>query len=669
MTLILAIVFLSLTPLKNYTNYSLFYDVWVDKERVYLASNGGIVSFKDVNFSSPSGAEYVQFLCYSSFSGLTHNIVQSVSSRNDTVFAVPVNSGIFYHTPDMSGFRRYFVPYAGINRANKVRFYKDFLFVQLATSVLRIKLNGNLNPEDDAINVMILDSIGVMEIFGDTLYYSVKDTLFAQYIFSQNTSYQRHFSHNITCVFKDNMVLYVGTEKGYYRSDEDFDVKHLNTLIYSIWANADTVAVASSDGGYLIINNIQKRVMGQSYRAFFYKGNIYFNLISSPTNEFYNGGLWVLKGTEPIKLGSGIPTNYITTLDVLGHKVFCGTLDWRDKPSFLESKAFYIDVLEDSAFYIDSIGNSVEDAIRSIRAGNGSVFIGAYALNSSGLFVFTDAGVRHFTDFPSLLFTDFYIGNDTFLALWGDGIYKWTGGVSKLVYSVNYPSYITLDHDGNIWIGTEASGIIVLDRYGNVIKTINSTLPSPAITALLSLEDFVLAGTDAGLVIFYNPADMSVILNGKHIRSLASDKYGRIYALTDSALYYVNPVGKDVKLLLSSPPIVPIQAADWEVRNVLAVDRDLNLYIGGKEGILVVKLEAPVTQASTFLRVFPNPVKKGETMTICSDTDFKVLTIAGQKVASFSKGCNRLNTTSLAPGLYLIINKKGEKGKFVIKKQ
>ena len=669
MTLILIIVFFSLTPLKNYTNYSLFYDVCVDKERVYLASNGGIVSFRDVNFSSSSGAEYVQFLCYSSFSGLAHNIIQSVSSHNDTVFAIPVNSGIFYHTPNMSGFRRYFVPYAGINRANKVRFNKDFLFVQLTATVLRIRLNGNLNPEDDAITVMTLDSTGVMEIFGDTLYYSVKDTLFAQYIFSQSASYQYHFPHNITCVFKDNMVLYVGTEKGYYRSDENFGAKHLNALIYSIWANADTVAVASSDGGYLVIDNVQNRVLGQSYRAFLYKGNVYFNLISNPTNEFYNGGLWVLKGAEPIKLGSGIPTNYITTLDVLGHKVFCGTLDWRDKPRFLASKAFYIDVLEDSAFYIDSIGNSAKDAVRSIRAGNGSVFIGAYALNSRGLFVLTDSGVRHFTDFPSLLFTDFYIGDDTFLALWGDGIYKWTGGVSELVYSVNYPSYITLDKDGNIWIGTEASGIIVLDKYGNVIKTVNSDLPSPAITALLPVEDFVLAGTDAGLVIFHNPAEMSVVLNGKHIRSLASDKYERVYALTDSALYYVNPVGKDVKLLLSSPPIVPIQAADWEVRNVLAVDRDLNLYIGGKEGILIVKLETPVTQASTSLRVFPNPVKKGEAIAICSDADFKVLSITGKKVASFSKGCNRLKTTSLAPGLYLIINRKGEKGKFVIKKQ
>ena len=139
--------------------------------------------------------------------------------------------------------------------------------------------------------------------------------------------------------------------------------------------------------------------------------------------------------------------------------------------------------------------------------------------------------------------------------------------------------------------------------------------------------------------------------------------------MADSALYFINPHDRTFKLILSSPPIVPIQAPDWEVRNVLTVDNDLNLYVGGEEGILVVKLDAPDAQGSTSIRVFPNPVAQGVAFTVCSDFEFKIVTVSGMKVGEYSAGCHSMESTSFSPGLYVIINSSGEKGKFLVKGQ
>ncbi len=668
MTMGFLVIILSVIPLKNYTNYSLFHDVCMEENRVYLASNGGIISFEGISISTDT-PKYAGFLHYTSSHGLKHNIIQSVTCQHDTIFAVPVNSGIFYHTSDMRGFERYFIPYAGITTAKKIRLSEDLLFVQLRTAILRIKLNGNLNPDDDVVYIITTDSTGEMEVFGDTLFYSVKNALYVQDIFSQEPAYYREFPHNITCIFKSDSILFVGTEQGYYISSEDFGIQHLNSFVYHIWATNDTVLVGTGDGGYMVIGGTSRRVIDMSYTVFVFKGNVYFNRITDTGNELYNGGLWVVTSDGVKRLGSGIPTNLITSMDVLNEKLYCGTLDWGNKPEFLPSKAFYVDILRDSFSFVRGIGNSTGDAIRSIRSGNDRVFIGAYSLNSTGLFIVTDTGVEHFVDFPSLLFTDFFVSTDTLLALWGDGIYRWTGGTVKRVYSVNYPSYVVMDSQRRIWVGTEASGIILLNQDGSVIRAINYELPSPAITALLVAGEYVLAGTDNGLVVFDANTVPHTLLGGKRIRSLARDKFSRVYALTDSALYFINPQNKTFKLILSSPPIVPIQSPDWEVRNVLTVDDNLNLYIGSKEGILVVKLDAPAVQDGTSIRVYPNPVRKGESVTICSDVNYKVVTSSGLRVSDFSNGCHVLNTSNLSPGFYVILNERGEKGKFVVKEK
>ncbi len=666
MSLLAFFVLLNIVPVKNYTNHSLVFDVAFGDTSVFLATNGGIVEFSDVIIDSDS-TSYVGFNLYASADGLPHNTVLSVWAEKDTVWAVPLNSGLYYKLPQTNDFQRYFIPYAGIKSAKKVRKSGDLIFLQLERSLLRIKLNGNLEPDDDNVYVVFPDSTEAMEVFNDTLYYSRKDTIFIQHILTPLPQDTLISPAIITAISKEQYLV-VGTENGVYvENNGSFD--HYSTgYVYSIYQKNDTIFAACSDGAFVIYSGTLLRIDGKSHALFEFKNRVFTNRITSSTNTYYNGGLYVMADTGFLPLYSGIPTNFITTMDVSGKNLFAGTLDWADKPKYLKSKAFCINTESDSVFFIDSIGNSTADAIRIIRKGNGKVFLGAYSLDSRGLFVYDNGKVEHLTHFPSLLFTDLWISEDTFLALWGDGIYRWTDDRTSLLYDVNYPSWISMDSKHRLWIGTEASGIVVVDTLGNIIRAINYELPSPAITALLNTGSKMAAGTDGGLVLFDENFVPHRVINGTRIRSLAIDRFLRLYALTDSALYFINTSDYTATLLLSSPPIVPVQAADWEVRNVLVIDEDLNMYVGGKEGILVVKLDEPEYE-NTSIKVFPNPGIRGENITVCAASSFIISTLNGRKIDDFDAGCHTLLTENLSPGLYLITTSSGQRSKFVIKEK
>ncbi|GEM_PF-6940783 len=667
MNLLLAIVLSGIIPLKNYTNYSLILDFSVCDSSIFLATNGGVIKFRDVVQEGDS-AVYKGFSLYGSAHGLPHNIVLSVCAENDTVWAVPLNSGLYYKLPYSNEFRRYFIPYAGIKSAKTVRKSDDIMFLQLARSLLRIKLNGNLDPDDDNVFVITSDSTGAIDVYGDTLYYSKKDTLFVQHVLLPSPEDAIVFPQIITAVLKKTNIV-VGTEGGVYIKDGNTFTHFQTGRVYSLYEKNDTIFAACSDGAYLIHDGTINHIDTDKSHAFFeFKGRMFTNRITSATNVYYNGGLYALFDNGFIPLYSGIPTNFITTMGTDGKNLFVGTLDWGDKPMYLKSKAFCINPKTNSVFFVDSIGNSTSDAIRIVRYGNKKVFFGAYALDSKGLFVYDNGVVEHLTHFPSLLFTDLWVGEDTFLALWGDGIYRWSGGNTSMLYDVNYPSWISVDAKRRVWIGTEASGIVVVDAMGNVIRAINYELPSPAITALLSSDSLMAVGTDGGLVLFDMNFVPHRIMSNTRIRSLAVDRFRRLYALTDSALYFINTSDYTARMLLSSPPIVPVQAADWEVRNVLVVDDDLNMYVGGKEGILVLKLDEP-EYGKGSIKVFPNPVIRGEKITVCAESSFIVTTLNGKKIEKFNEGCHVLSTKNLFPGLYIITTKDGERGKFVIKEK
>ncbi len=656
---------MALMPFKNYTNYSVVMDMDVSDSSVYLATNGGVISFSDVGFND-TALYFIGFEIYGSARGLPHNTILSVASAFDTLWVVPKNAGLFYKMPDESNFNGYFIPYSGIKGARKVRKYKDVLFLQLANAILRIKLNNNLDPNDDDLYIISHDTTGVMDVFGDSLYYSVQDTLFILHVFSQYPTDTVLCPSVITALSKGE-YLCIGTENGVYVKDAQNLVHYDTGEVYKLFEKNDTIYAACSSGAFIIHSNTLNKIDDRSYALFEFKGHLFTDRVTNPKNTYYNGGLFVLKDGTFLPLPKGIPTNLITTMATDGKYLYVGTLDWANKPKYLPSKAFYI-TDDDGCHFVDSIGNSDGDAIRIVRYGNGKVFFGAYASDSRGLFVLENGKVRHLTDFPSLLFNDLWIREDSFIALWGDGIYRWHDGKKDLIYSVNYPSFFAVDSLKRLWIGTEASGIIVTDTQGNIIRAINYELPSPAITAIERVGDKMAVGTDRGLVLFDKNFVPFNIISGLRIRSLAMDKYQRLYALSDSALYFINTNDHSYRVLLSSPPLVPIGAPDWEVRNVLVIDDKLNMYIGSREGILVVKLDEP-TPSKGSIRIFPNPVEEGSSITICASSSFKILSINRKNIGSFTKGCHIIKADGLSPGLYVVLTSSKEKGKFVIKEK
>lgn len=665
MSFIALFIIFSVLPLRNYTNYSLVFDFYVTDSLMYLATNGGVVEFSNVIMNGDS-ALYAGFKLYASANGLPHNIIYSIWVDNDTVWVVPMNSGLYYKLPQSNVFYRYFVPYAGIKGAKRVRKRGNLIFLQLEKSLLRINLNGNLNPDDDNIFIVSSDSIGVMYVFGDTLYYSHKDTLVIQNVFNSSLKDTVVYPSVITSMDKDEHLV-IGTENGIYVGDTEPFEHYPTGRVYSIWIEKDTIFAACSDGAYVISSSME-RIDEKSHAFFKFKEKLFTNRITSPSNTYYNGGLYVRENREFLPLYSGIPTNFITTMDVYKRSLFIGSLDWGDRPKYLRSKAFCINTLSDSVFLIDSIGNSTSDAIRIVRTGNGKVFFGAYALSSRGLFVYENGRVEHITDFPTLLFTDISAFKDTFLALWGDGIYRWRGNETSLIYDVNYPSWLSVDNENRLWIGTEASGIVVVDSLGNIIRAINYELPSPAITAMLSMDSLMIVGTNNGLVLFERDFKSYSVLTGYNIRSLAIDKFFRLYVLTDSALYTISTTDYTPRLLLSSPPIIPVSAPNWQIRNVLVVDDDMNMYIGGEEGILVLKLDEPGERESA-IKVFPNPAIRGNVITVCAPNYFTISTLNGKKVAQFKDGCHLISTSSLSSGLYIITTSDGKHAKFIIKER
>ncbi|MHB0878603.1 MAG: two-component regulator propeller domain-containing protein [Anaerolineae bacterium] len=107
----------------------------------------------------------------------------------------------------------------------------------------------------------------------------------------------------------------------------------------------------------------------------------------------------------------------------------------------------------------------------------------------------------------------------------------------------NYEA-LAVDADGLAWIGDDGKGVTVLDRDGNVVRTLGTAdgLPSDDVRALLAVDDAVWIGTVNGLAL-YRGGELSVLFDkdtsgmaSKTVLSLAAGKDGSLFVGTMGGL-------------------------------------------------------------------------------------------------------------------------------------
>lgn len=672
MAILSVILFSILTPVSNITNHSLFYHRFVNDTSFILSSNGGIIEGTGIKLFGDS-AWIKSSVLLGSVNGLPTNIIKkSIVDNNNILWCLTLNSGIYFK--EKNNFEYYYIPIPGIKSALDFEISDNLLFVQMPHAIYRINLNNNYLPEDDTYKKVFDDSVSVMRIYDDTIFFARSDTLYSTSPDFTDYSIYSVMGSPITGIWKSMQdSLLIGTQNGLFRPD--------NSLFFSctgprdIYSINDTTIVSSESGTFLIDNQGSAQIGDKSSICFYFDGCIVYGaFISSST--YYNAGLKAYKDGRTYAFDKGLITNFITTMERGTDRLFLGTLDWSNQPAFLTSKAFWIK--DDSTGQVDSIDNSTKNAVRIIeRNTEGDIFIGTYAETANGLFiVHPDLSVEHIINLPSLRVTDVFAGRDTLIALWRDGIYRINGGVAHSIDRIDYPSQIIEDNFNRIWVGTEASGINVYSKSGTILQTFTSQLPSPAVTRIAVYNNYVFAGTDYGLVRFDSTFSHRTFLLGKRIRDIAFDNIGRMFCLGDSALYVMNPANGDLLEQISSPPIIPITAEDWEVRNVLATNGTY-LYVGGKQGIIKFNINYPFAKTNEHIFVYPNPCKQGNYLTICRTKAaihtayiFRLDGKLMKKLNFNAQNCIQERATEFTPSLYYILTTEdhAEKSKFLITK-
>ena len=212
-------------------------------------------------------------------------------------------------------------------------------------------------------------------------------------------------------------------------------------------------------------------------------------------------------------------------------------------------------------------------------------------------------------------------GNASLFRINNDG--TWTD------FNLNHPAAeilksIIFDDDNNIWAisqnSSEVNGVLIISKEGKLIKFIGeSQLPSKPNIAKKDNEGNIWIGTNAGIVVFAEPKNLSVIemnrpiidgrflLEEEVVTSITVDGANRKWIGTNNGLWLFNADGTEQLAYynVDNSPLLSNRIQTTEINPTTG-----ELFIGTDLGIISYRTESTKGQKTCDekLEVFPNPV-------------------------------------------------------------
>ncbi len=661
----LAIFFAYIFSSQDFTCINNAFDFTKVGDSVFVATSGGVAKFRDGDFQISGDTAKFYFTIFTASKGLRSNKVKSITSDQEgNIWVVVQDQGIHVKPQGEDKFLYYSLPLLTLNRSKVIRFFPpDYLLVGTDFGLFVIKTGGNLDPGDDRIYppLLVRDTVISISTTDSFALVSTPSNIYgwtpdSAWIFNLPLNYGRFgfvaASRGIVIYSSGAKIIFFGPA-----IVREFNLSN----VYYIAAQSDTFYIASAQGVFKLFEGVLLRVTPQ-YSGMVIPLNTGILITSYAVNRenvSYGPSWSLLVYGRRFVVKTSIPFNLITSMAYKRGLLACGILAWSSDTFALESKGF---ILKDSSLYfLDSL-ITADHAVRTIAIDDSlRIWVGTYSANAQGIYIFDSTGkyVSKVEGLPSSVVTHISIGRDTLVALWQQGIYRIhkseDGFVAQEVFRVDYPFVVTHGNSGYYLVGTENEGLVKIDSSGNVVLRITpADLNSSLVSMAKEKGNKIYIGTPSGFFA-YTGGNLKLLSHGI-VRDFEFYKDYTV-VLQDSSIL----VFKGDSLLLSlnseNSSKTNIGQQFYVIRDVLELTEDGVIIAGGEEGITFIKLLFP-QQSQNFVRVFPNPCRKGEKIFVESqetpivlDLSFKRLSYKPFKIQDLY--C--FDTSSWDAGFYLIV--------------
>ncbi len=652
---------------RYFTNFQNAFSYTVIGDTFYVSTGGGVVRFSADGIQLQDSSFSLDYRVFTASDGLKSNTVIDLDFDNSgNLWVIVKDIGIQLMEKDSERFRAYNVPVVTLRKSKKLKFYSDrYLLIGTDFGLFVVDTKGNTDENDDRVYPPLL--------VRDTVLYIQKGNEIA-YVVTPGRIYgwtpDSIYPIDVP-VFEGRFGPIIETRSGFVYStgnrlvqvegDTVFTYSVSDVLNFSSFG--DSIFISKKGGLYLLHQRRLERLFSFSSALSIPTPRGVISTFYAYNRDFtYYAPHWLLYNDGKLyKFRGPIPFNLISTLKEKNGTVVAGILNWIYDTLSLPSKLY---ILRGDSVYLCRIINTGGKAVSSVDVDDsGNIWVGFWHEREGGIYILDPHGNLKdsiTTIFPSKVICHLDVGEDTVVALWFKGIYRIRkfdyGYVCEEIFKVDYPYSIARTSEGAYLVATENEGLLKIDKSGNVLLRLYPyDLNSSLVTCAKERDGRVYIGTPNGLLIYQN-SRISKVFEG-NIRDI---EFYRQYtlALADSALLVLqNDKVFDI-LTMENSPITGISEPYYYVRPVLEVSSDGEIFAGGEQGLLRMKVLYP-SLAGKSIRVFPNPCNKGDVVYIEStdspviyDLAFFPVNVKVEKVGDLYL----IDTHNLERGLYIIVS-------------
>jgi hypothetical protein len=684
-TMLVFLAALSVHPV-FYTNHNYFYKITGRDPLIFGATNGGLVEY-----NTATGA----YRSLNNADGLTMNRLNCVGLDSSGAIWTGSENGICHVDPGLKQASIYPVDCVPCSRIHALLCRKDTVIFGTGNGVLRLETLGTPDDFNDDLRLEIYDTDGlpsnnITALAGNDRIWVGTDAGLARCTkdFIQIEVYT--VSHGlldnyINCVASQDTLVLVGTRNGLNRYHAGrFDTLLTGLAVQDIEISGDTVMLAldslrqvgiyyagalqvyNSGLPWLVrvndlvkINDTWVAGLGNSYEENYFGEGL--GLIS------FTGGTpsWALNQDH------GLPSNHISDICCGDSGVFVA-LGARDNVSrgigWLKNDGSWMN------FTVDSIlpSNHIH---RCETAPDGKAWFAMNPISNSGPDTMLCFSLDPATGSWRFLRTRFLDSTYNTDAVWdikfdpAGNMYLEIGRPSNRLWVVDAPlahayaiepiqpgfyEEIAIDTSGRIWrsIADDPGGLVMTNTHHTLFETSDDDY------YIYSMNDGLLSNYVRGCVVdddnnLYIATDAGLsVYNGQRFENytgfssaepfdVARGADGRIWILTRSGIYYLDPFYKTIQgwtfgelaisleFITESKEVIQIQGFAFDARRGC-------FWIGGSNGLLKLEIVHNDSLPLDRLVVYPNPAVQGQVVRIKNlppDAVISVFSVSGRCLA------------------------------------
>ena len=424
----------------------------------------------------------------------------------------------------------------------------------------------------------------------------------------------------INKLFEHKNKLYISTKKGYHILNEKAEL--VDRLTDEIFVDPKYLFNDSKNQSYTIDLSAGFLKMNNEWGSFSPKGPFFANVFSF---EIINNTLFVSSGGYS---GEILGFNFSSA----GYYTYTGN-EWKTTLSTTWGDVTdIVDIAQHKNRNETYFASNTHGLLMLDENGNREWFTDSSLINTAStpfISPLTASWPRARvpaveTDNNGLVwFSNYYAdGNKSLFRINDDG--TWTG------YDLNHISAdwirsISFDKDNNIWAITQnnsnVNGLLIIDTENGIMKQFlgQSKFPSRPTTISIDKTGKIWVGTNAGIVVFDEPDNLSTInyyqpivdgrylLEEEEIRTISVDGANRKWIGTSNGLYLYNADGTE-QLAYFNEDNSPLLSN--RIQTTIVHPETGELFIGTDFGILSFRTGSTEgsSKCEDQIKVFPNPV-------------------------------------------------------------